>query len=243
MIYNCDRCLKSFDQKCHYTYHINRKNPCIEIVKNCALKSTEKHSNDTQHIESDEKVCTETDKLECTYCWLTFTRQSSLNRHINNICKIKKNNDTNMEELYQELVKKMDIQNKHIELQSKQMELQKEEITLLRKQNIKIVKLEKQLGKTKIINNQLNTNTNCNNTIHNNVNFYAFGNEDYSFISEDKLKSLLNKGFDSVPKLIEYLHFNKNKPENSNVYISNIKDPYIMVFNGNKCITPLKASA
>jgi hypothetical protein len=135
----------------------------------------------------------------------------------------------------------MEIQNKHIELQSKQMELQKEENMLLKEQNKKILKLEKQLCKTKIINNQ--SNTNCNNTIHNNINFLAFGNEDYSFISEDKLKSLLNKGFDSVPKLIEYLHFNKNKPENSNIYISNIKDPYIMVFNGNKCITPLKASA
>ena len=31
-------------------------------------------------------------------------------------------------------------------------------------------------------------------------------------------------------------HFNPNKPENNNIYISNLKNKYIMLYDGNKWI-------
>ena len=37
-----------------------------------------------------------------------------------------------------------------------------------------------------------------------------------------------------MKKLIEKVHFNEQKPENMNIYISNIKGNYAMVYNGNK---------
>ena len=33
-------------------------------------------------------------------------------------------------------------------------------------------------------------------------------------------------------KLIEKIHFNPQKPENMNIYISNMKDKYLMVYDG-----------
>jgi len=33
--------------------------------------------------------------------------------------------------------------------------------------------------------------------------------------------------------MIEKVHFNPSKPENMNIYISNIKDKYIMVYDGS----------
>ena len=33
-------------------------------------------------------------------------------------------------------------------------------------------------------------------------------------------------------KLIEKIHFNQSKPENMNIYISNMKDKYLMVYDG-----------
>ena len=33
-------------------------------------------------------------------------------------------------------------------------------------------------------------------------------------------------------KMIEKIHFNPTKPENMNIYISNMKDKYIMVYDG-----------
>ena len=44
----------------------------------------------------------------------------------------------------------------------------------------------------------------------------------------------MNKGFKSIPKLIQAIHFNPEKPENHNVYIPNIKNSYAMVWNGDK---------
>ena len=35
----------------------------------------------------------------------------------------------------------------------------------------------------------------------------------------------------SVPTLIEHIHFNKNKSENHNVYISNIRSNYAMIYD------------
>jgi hypothetical protein len=34
--------------------------------------------------------------------------------------------------------------------------------------------------------------------------------------------------------LIEKVHFDVNKPQNHNIYISNLKNKYIMIYDGNK---------
>ena len=44
----------------------------------------------------------------------------------------------------------------------------------------------------------------------------------------------MNRGVNSVPKLIEAIHFNPDKPENHNVYIPNLKNKYAMIYNGKK---------
>ena len=61
---------------------------------------------------------------------------------------------------------------------------------------------------------------NIQNNIQNNIKIYAYGKEDLSHILEKDFKNILNKGFKSVPNLVEYIHSNKNKPENHNIYIS-----------------------
>ena len=37
-----------------------------------------------------------------------------------------------------------------------------------------------------------------------------------------------------IPNLIKRIHFNLQKPENHNIYISNIRNKYIMVYDGIK---------
>jgi hypothetical protein len=43
---------------------------------------------------------------------------------------------------------------------------------------------------------------------------------------------ILQKGTQCVPKLLEAIHFNPHKPENHNIYIPNIKNNYVMMWNG-----------
>ena len=43
----------------------------------------------------------------------------------------------------------------------------------------------------------------------------------------------MNKGMYSVPSLIKAIHFNPVKPENKNIYIPNIRNKYIMAWDGS----------
>jgi len=81
----------------------------------------------------------------------------------------------------------------------------------------------------------INTQTNIEKQLNlNNYNFklLAFGKEDMTHLADEVCKRILNKGFKSVPALVEYVHFNKNKPENHNVYISNMQNNYVLIFDG-----------
>ena len=43
----------------------------------------------------------------------------------------------------------------------------------------------------------------------------------------------MTKQYMSIPHLIKMVHFDPKHPENHNMYIGNIKDKYIFVYNGN----------
>jgi hypothetical protein len=85
------------------------------------------------------------------------------------------------------------------------------------------------------INNQLNNNitkNNCVETINNihnrniiNFNLVGFGKEEFSEIlsSKEQLK-ILKKKFNSLPYMIDYVHFNKDYPQYMNFIITSIKN-------------------
>ena len=76
-------------------------------------------------------------------------------------------------------------------------------------------------------------NTNINgNTI--NININAYGKEDLSHITDKDYKILFKKCNSLIPALIELIHFNENKPENKNVFMSNIKSRYVNVYDGTQ---------
>lgn len=163
----------------------------------------------------------------CNYCLKNFSRSDNLSRHLDLYCKVKKQQDNEKEKIFKSLLEQMEE---------------------LKKQNNKIIKENKQLRKdnknlmTKVthnvnshnITNNHNTQNNTQNNIKNNVNIVAFGEEDLSYISDKVCKYFLKKGYQSVPQLIEHIHFNKNKPEYNNVYIPNMRDIYAMIFDGSE---------
>lgn len=87
-------------------------------------------------------------------------------------------------------------------------------------------------------NNQINNhynNTN-NNDIKVNFNVVAFGKENLDFITDDMCNSFC-RGYQTIPNFVELVHFNKKKPEYSNVYMPNKKNKNeVLVFNGDKWI-------
>ena len=99
-------------------------------------------------------------------------------------------------------------------------------ITSLEKEKKKLEKkIEKLLDKVGTINNTTNNNTN------NIIVVNTYGKENTDYLTVDKLRSLLDRPYDSVQELIKMLHFNSDHPENHNVKIRNKKEPYALVWN------------
>ena len=84
-----------------------------------------------------------------------------------------------------------------------------------------------------VINNNTTNNTqNINNGIVTHVNLIGYGKEDLSKIDKKEILKAIQFGYDSTIKLTETMHFNPKHPEYHNIYITNIKDKYAMMFDG-----------
>ena len=57
---------------------------------------------------------------------------------------------------------------------------------------------------------------------------------DYSHLSDHDYINCIKQNNFCVKSLIESVHFNLEKPENKNIYISNIKTNYVMLYKNNK---------
>jgi hypothetical protein len=210
--YQCERCFKDFNQKCEYTRHLNKKFKC----KNIAPKCTETAPDCTEYksIIGDENS-----EIRCHYCGTTFTRGSSLTRHIENRCKIKKANDAKMEELMTMLIE-IKESNKEIKENNKKLV---EDMKKLKEENANY---------KQIITNNNTQNIQTQNNVY--VKVVAYGKEDVSKLTDNDYKRIFVRGMNSIPALLEKMHFDKNVPENHNVYISNLRDEYVLMYDGKK---------
>ena len=225
--YTCNKCNEGFTYKDKYDRHMMRKTPC----------------------NKEEKQQKEIKKRTCIYCNKIYARADVLKEHIAK-CKTKhvNENDTKgnihqmLEIMKEEMKKEMEEKMAHHVLKISEVkdakidELMKR-ITYL-ESNQKSTKTTVKGKKSTVVNGNVN-NTNTNNTtnniqqnIHNEIKIVAYGKEDLSYITDENYALLINKGFKSVPNFIEYIHFNKNKPEHQNIYISNMRDTHLLIFDG-----------
>ena len=77
-------------------------------------------------------------------------------------------------------------------------------------------------------------NTTINQT--NNIQINSYGNEDLSHITDSLKTQLINIPFGMIPKLIEYVHFSSDKPENKNIVLANKNDNKIKIFSQGKWV-------
>lgn len=77
------------------------------------------------------------------------------------------------------------------------------------------------------IENQTNNN---NITIHIN----AFGHENLDYITDKMIIRCIDRVYQSIPCLIEKIHFDPNHPENHNIKITNKKLPYASIMGDNQ---------
>lgn len=173
---------------------------------------------------------------QCPRCGHIFYRKNKYNEHTKrkNICKFLLDDVIPVEENYIELQEtfkckycnkeysqKNDIP-RHYETCKEIPEEDKKQI--LEK---KLEKMKKKIGKNNGTTNIQNITINDNSVnINNTINIYVndFKNTDCEYIGENKKISFLSTNMDALPKLIQDIHFNPNRPQNHNMYITNYKD-------------------
>ena len=90
--------------------------------------------------------------------------------------------------------------------------------------------MQKQIEK---LSNKLQIQNINNGTINNNtfnIQLLNHTDTDYSHLTETDYIKCIKDCNQCVKTLIEKVHFNKDKPENMNIYLSNIKGNYLMVY-------------
>ena len=73
-------------------------------------------------------------------------------------------------------------------------------------------------------------NSNITQNIQQNIKLVAYKETDMSHLTEQDYLYCLNRSNMCIPNLIKKIHFNPKKPENHNVFISNLKSGYIMLY-------------
>ena len=151
----------------------------------------------------------------CRYCNKSYKHNFHLNRHLKT-CKEKKVDD----EEKRNLLNLVEILNKQL---TEQREEHKKQI---KEQNNQINELIKKTG----------INIGTQNNIQNNIKILAYKNTDISHLTDQDYLQCLSRSNMCIPNLIKRIHFDPKKPENHNIYISNIRNKYIMVYDGSKWI-------
>ena len=184
----------------------------MSYVCNDCNYTTSLLANYKQHLKT-KKHNKNINEFICKYCSKSFKYNQSMYRHIKYTCS--KNKDEDLKEL----VRLMNLQ---LEQQRNQMIQKDREIEYHKQQN---ETHQKQIDK---LMDKLQVNHITNNTT--NINILSYRDTDLSHLTNIDYMNAIKKVTYCVKDMIEKIHFNPLKPENMNIYISNMKDKYIMVY-------------
>jgi len=236
-MYKCLRCGYTNDLKSNFKRHLRRKNTCKPKLKNISIGDIYNYYFNTYKNSSLAKLPKCLAKLpkclaklgkvyKCIFCNKEFKHSSSKSTHEKHRCKIKKEKEN-----YENLQKLVKLLNEQLKEKEKELNLklkkQKKELNLkLKKKDKQISELMKKVG--------VNIGTQNIQNIQNNIKILAYNKTDMTHLKDkDYIKFLSHSNF-CVPHMIKKLHFDPRKPENHNIYISNLKNNFVMVYNGDQ---------
>ena len=222
IFYICPRCGYEVNNMTKYVNHLKRKKICDPILSKTNLQKEYMKYDIKDKLNLTQNTTLKTTKNvlfhnipqnttknnQCKYCDKVFSRIDSLTRHYGT-CKDKKRTDEANENML-ELVNLLNEQ---------KLEFKNE----LEKKNNQIDELIKKAG----INNSTITQN-----IQNNIKLLAYDKSDLSDLTEKDFIRCFNHNNMCVPHLVKRIHFNPKKPENHNVFISNLKSGHIMIYDG-----------
>jgi len=248
VVYDCKNCNYFTYLKSNYNRHVKTKkhrlneessenNPKELMVMNQnepQMNQNEPAMNQNEPAMNQKKIKT----YPCEYCEESFNTLPSKRRHELHRCKentsVSNSIITKQEIQIKKLEKEKENQIKKLEKEKenqiksleKAMETQKKEMETQKKEMAKHI----ELLLTKV------GNTTINNTQNNNIQLNNYGSEDLTHITDALKTYLLRIPFGAIQRLIEKIHFNKEKPENINLMITNKRDNKISVYEDGKWV-------
>ena len=107
------------------------------------------------------------------------------------------------------------------------------EINDWKKEKVRLYsKIDELIGKVGVTNN-----------IQNNIIINNYGEEDMSHITSKIMNELVKIPYGAIPKLIESVHFNDEKPENKNIILPNKKENILKIYHGDKWVYKNRSEA
>ena len=209
--YTCNKCLRIFDHKHNYLYHINRKRSCLNvsekiqqlsnpppniIIDNSSYKpENNKPDNFKNELKSMTIYNPQMNEPICIYCNKLFMNNSHRNRHMNNNCPTRKK--------YQELIKILDFELENLYLENR----------FLRGKYIGLFG-EKYL--------------------------FAFGTERFVNYNLNLVADCIRNPYKGIPEFIEAYHFNSIERRYNNIRIKNPKGSHLEIYNGTNWVIETK---
>ena len=230
MVYECEHCGYQTNKISNFLRHKNRKYPCHKTINGNHLENlvdnevAEKVANFAEKVAKNaEKVAKNAEKVatdfKCTKCCKVLSSNFNLKTHMKT-CKGVDN--FTCEICFKRFITK-DQKYKH-KRNGKCVPINPQTITINNTNN----------SNNKITNNNITNTTNNNNTIVN-----VFGNEDLSYLSNDatildKLRMFGKSGIYGLSKIIDDVHFNKERPENNTLIKPEEFGNGVMILNDDK---------
>jgi hypothetical protein len=134
VIYTCQTCNKEFNKKSNFISHTeNKKKPCAPFVKiNQNLpkltKINQKSQNLAQKISKSENNDVSNISNYCNYCNKIFTNIYTLKRHLDNRCKVKKDDEENKKNIFELLIEKEKLEKENLKNEMNELKKKLEDL-------------------------------------------------------------------------------------------------------------------
>ena len=237
MVYECEHCGYSTFKNSNFLRHKNRKYPCHKVINGNNLENNENNTtyqnvaNIYQNVAKTYQNVAKTyqnvaNEFKCTKCCKILSSKQNLLRHTN-VCK---GVDNFTCEVCFKRFPSRDMKYKH-KSNGKCVPFDPQNVTINNTTN----------------NNNITTNNTSNNTTNNNITnnnnitqiVNVFGNEDLSYLSNDrsileKLRMFGKSGIYGLSKIIDDVHFNKERPENNTLIKPEEFGNGVLILNDDK---------
>ena len=199
-------------------------------------KGLQQHMKGSRHIDRLNGK-TKKNNNTCGNCGKSYSHRQSLHVHRMNCTQPCTPNPTptpSVTEILEELKNTVLEERKQHQLEREEFKKEQQEL----RNQISIL-LDKHTSNipsstTNNHNNTNNTNTNNIETQNITININAFGNENTDYIDDKAILACIGRIYNSIPSLLEKIHFDPKHPENHNIKITNKKLPYASVMGNNQ---------